>query len=197
MFWGVGALLAGTSYQAFSYEIKCVGYEFCVWTSWWEILYMVFSVASVNSMVAALAYSSADGKLRKKMIVYAIINLGVYLLVSIIGVSVPVKFLISFELMLVFLAPSILFLFILNLVRSRKQKSSLDLVLMGIWLWLGFTVGAYYAYYLLGYTEILWEQGVWFSDNDVLHIGLIIWMLSIAIGLGKKVLDTNNNIQPG
>jgi len=190
LLWGAGAVFAGTSYQAFSYEIKCVGYEYCIWTSWWEVIYMIFSVASVNAMMLAISYSSAAGKMRKRMSYYAIANFGVYIVILMVGAFLPLKFLISFELMLIFLAPGILFLFFLNLDRYRKQKNKKDLALLVTWLWLGATIGAYYLYYLLGITENLWEQGIWFSENDVLHIGLIIWMLYIAFGLDKKIEDS-------
>ena len=189
IFWGIGALLAGTSYQAFSYEIKCAGHPLCLWTSWWEILYMIFSVASVNAMMLAVARSSAAGKLRKGMTSYATLNSAFYLPVTLTGVFIPVKFLISFELMLVFLAPSILFMLFLSISRYLKFKLPLDRALIGTWLWLGATMAAYYAYLLLGFTEQLWEQGYWFSENDVLHIGLISWMLYIGLRLAKKVED--------
>ncbi|MCK7485154.1 MAG: hypothetical protein MZU97_06065 [Bacillus subtilis] len=39
--WGVGTLLAGTSYQAFGYELKCEGLDYCTFTSKFELAYLL------------------------------------------------------------------------------------------------------------------------------------------------------------
>lgn len=189
LLWGIGALLAGTSYEAFSYAIKCAGRDACLWTSWWEILYLIASVWSIDAMTMAVAYSSTTGKLRKMLSVYAIVNAVVYSIVVMIGTFIPIKFLISFELLLVVSAPGIITFFIINSWRYFKFKQSLDLTLLGTWIWLGVTIAAYFLYLISGNTATLWAKGIWFSENDVLHIGLIIWMLYIAFVLVPKVKD--------
>jgi hypothetical protein len=190
LLWGIGALLAGTSYEAFSYAIKCAGREFCLWTSWWEILYLIASVWSIDAMTLAVAYSSTTGKLRKALSVYAIINAILYFIIVMIGVFVPVKFLISFELLLVVAAPSIIAFFVINGWRYSKYELRLDLTLLVTWIWLGVTIVAYFLYLISGNAESLWARGLWFSANDVLHIGLIIWMLYIAFALMPQVKDS-------
>ncbi len=189
LLWGLGALLAGTSYEAFSYDIKCAGREFCVWTSWWEIAYLICSVWSIDAMTLAVAYSSTTGKLRKAFSVYAIINAIAYFIIVLIGVLIPVKFLISFELLLAVSAPGIVAFFIINGWRYYKHKRSPDLALLGAWLWLGITIAAYFLYLISDNTAALWKNGLWFSENDVLHIGLIAWMLYIAFVLAPRVKD--------
>ncbi len=189
LLWGIGALLAGTSYEAFSYAIKCAGRESCLWTSWWEIFYLIVSVWSIDAIMLAVAYSSTTGKLRKALSAYAIVNAIVYFIVVMIGALVPVKFLISFELLLVVAAPSILAFFFINSWRYSKYKLRPDLLLLGTWIWLGVTIVAYFFYLISGNTESLWAKGLWFSANDVLHIGLIIWMLYIWFFVAPKTLD--------
>lgn len=192
LLWGIGALLAGTSYEAFSYAIKCAGRDACLWTSWWEILYLIASVWSIDAMTMAVAYSSTTGKLRKMLSVYAIVNAVVYSIVVMVGTIIPIKFLISFELLLVVSAPGIITFFIINSWRYFKFKQSLDLTLLGTWIWLGVTIAAYFLYLISGSTAVLWEKRMWFSENDVLHIGLIIWMLYIGVVLAPKVIDDSS-----
>ena len=79
--------------------------------------------------------------------------------------------------------------FALSIWRYRALGEPLDLALLGTWLWLGITLGAYFVYLALGVTHDLWSQGIWFSENDVLHIELILWMIYIGLVVSKRVAD--------
>jgi len=187
--WGIGALLAGTSYQAFSYEIKCAGRQICKWTSWWEIYYLIFSAASIDAMMIATSFSSTAGKWRKSLITYTILKCFVYSSIIILGAILPLRFLVSFELLVIVSVPTVVLLLVLNFMRYKKYKQKSELALIGTWLWLGLTIGFYFLYYLLGITEKLYHKGLWFSANDVLHLGLIGWMLYIRFVMSPKLSD--------
>lgn len=189
LLWGLGALLAGTSYEAFSYAIKCAGRSACIWTSWWEIVYLLFSVASLNAMLVAEAFTCATGKLRRGLIGYAMVSMAAYSLVLLIGSLVPIKFLISFELLILVGTPNLVIFLVLNGRRYARNRQRMDLVLLGTWIWLILTIGAYFLYYILGFAQQLWSEGIWFTENDVLHIGLILWMIYIAGVVSRQVVD--------
>ncbi len=189
LLWGAGALFAGTSYQAFSYEIKCAGQALCSWTSWWEIIYLILSAASVDAMMIAVAYSSSVGTWRRVLITYALIHFALYVTVVLIGAFSLNKFLISFELLLIVAVPNIIACFLINGWRFNKNKNDIDSALLVTWLWLGLVFAGYFLYLTIDLTNALWERGIWFSENDVLHIGLMSWMLFLASYVIKRIVD--------
>ncbi len=192
LFWGIGTLFAGTSYQAFAWEIKCAGQAFCSWTSWYEVIYMIFEVASINALLVAVAHSTVRGKALKVAQGYAVTNMLIYLAVSLTGAFIPSWFMVSFELMMLFCFPGLVAAFVLNLRGYRRKKDPMNRNLVITWLFLLLVMVAYYAYLLSGIAEQLWADGIWFSANDVLHIGLILWMLYIAIAVRGRVGDLKN-----
>jgi len=187
--WGAGALVAGTSYQALGYELKCAGRALCTWTSWWEVVYLILSVASIDAMMLAVAYACTAGRWRKALTIYAIVNAALYAGTVLIGALIPVKFMVSFELLIVVAAPSILAFLIINGWRYAGRKDAMDLVLLGTWIGLALILGLYFLYAVMGFTQTLWARGFWFSDNDVLHIGLIIWMIYIDRVVAHRITD--------
>lgn len=187
--WGAGALLAGTSYQIFGYEIKCRGRQVSTWTSWWEVIYLVLQNLSMSAMLAAVAYSSSDGWLREVLLLYALANAIVYTSLTLAGGLIPKKRWITFERMVIFSAPILLIFLILNGWRYLSFASVLDQTLLITWLFLLMVMAAYWVYEKMNVTAWLWRRKIWFSENDVLHIGLIVWMLYIGLVLNEQIRD--------
>ncbi|MCP4750941.1 MAG: hypothetical protein GY866_08615 [Proteobacteria bacterium] len=191
IFWGIGALLAGTSYQAFGYEIKCAGRSTCAWTSWWEVTYLMFHQASMSAMLLAVAYSCTEGWLFTVLSVYAVSSAVVYLVLTFIGGIVPIKSLITFELAVSFSTPTILAFLVLNGWRYHTLGDPMDLALLGTWIFLLLSMAAYRIYDALEIPRKLWAKGrgIWFSENDVLHICLILWVIYIATVVANRIED--------
>jgi hypothetical protein len=187
--WGVGALLAGTSYQAFGYEIKCAGRQTCRWTSWWEVVYLMYQQVSINAMLIAVAYSCTAGPFRIVLLRYALLSSVLYVSLVSVGGMLPVKHLITFEFMLWFSSPVFFFFCCFSAWRYVLTTNPMDLVLLGSWLILSGTLAAYWVYGKLGITKRLWAKGIWFSDNDVLHVLLILWMIYIAAVVADRIED--------
>jgi hypothetical protein len=189
--WGVGALLAGTSYQAFGYQLKCENRPKVVWTSWWEVIYLIFQQVSVSVMLVAVAYSCLGEVGQTVSIAVAVLVSIIYTLLVGYGAFKPVKGLITFELMVHFCTPIIVFLVGLNVRRYWQLGQTIDLALLGVWFGLIVTMVLFNAYMAAGFTQKLWQQGRWFSENDVLHVALIVWIAYIAFVVAPHIVDLN------
>ncbi len=186
---GLGALFAGTSYQAFGYEIKCNGRAFCTYTSWWEVIYMLLSVPGMNAFLVASAYTNTKDNFRKAIVAYALINTIVYSALLLYGAFSPIRFLVSFECLVLVSAPSVFFLLFLHGLAYAKNKDLLNLSLLNGWL-IFIAVGVAYGVYLSsGLTQRLWQNRIWFTENDVLHVGMICWVYYLLKNLPDKVMD--------
>lgn len=187
--WAISTFLAGTSYQALSYELKCAGRSVCLWTTWFEIWYLLLFVLSMNVIIIAVSFSSTQGKARKVLVGYALISTLTYTITVLIGAFKPDQFMASFECMVLFAFPTFIILLAINITRFIRLRKQLDLVLVGAWVLMLLTVVAYFLFYISGYAAILWEKGIWFNANDVLHLTLILWIIYFQFVVLKKIED--------
>lgn len=189
--WAVSTFSAGTSYQALSYELKYAGRTIGLWTTWWEIWYLLLFVVAMNAITVAVAFSSSSGKTRKGIIGYAAASASVYSALVLTGAFLPNQFLVSFEFMVLFASPTFLILLTVNIAGFVKTKRPLELLLAGAWIFMLLIVAAYFGFYVSGYAAVLWARGIWFNENDVLHIGLIVWIFYLVFAVSKKVEDAS------
>jgi hypothetical protein len=187
--WAISTFSAGTSYQAFSYEIKCAGNDLCNWTSWWEIWYMALYVLSMGIIAAAVAFSSLTRQARKPFLIYLMLITLVYEVVLFSGALLPNQLMVSFEFMLLFIVPTFLVLFAINITGYRRRKEALEARLLLAWVLMGLVTAAYFGFLLSGIAKQLWDSGIWFNANDVLHIGLIGWVLYLVFRCENLITD--------
>ena len=183
---GLAAGSAGISYQAFSYELKCAGRDFCALTNGYEIAYSLMQVASMSAMVVAVAYALATERARRAITVYAVLNLVVYVAVTVAGILLPSAFLLSFELLLLFAVPALVIAAVLAI---RRWQEPLARRILWVLVLLVLVQVAYLLYFALGITESLWASGIYFSANDVLHVGMLAWLAITAGALGPALMD--------
>ena len=183
---GLAAGSAGISYQAFSYELKCAGREYCVLTNSYEIAYSLLQVASMSAMVVAVAFALAGERVRRAIAGYAIINVAVYIVITIAGILMPSALLLSFEVLLLFAVPALILVAVLAI---RNWQELLARRILWVLVLLVLVQVAYLVYFSLGITESLWASGVYFSANDVLHVGMLIWLVVTGVALGPALRD--------
>ena len=144
-------------------------------------------------MLIAVAYACTSGRLRRGLIIYAGANVVVYLGITLAGVLLPSAVLLSFAVLMLFALPGILIVILVAARRYRTTHDPMDrsLVIAAVLL-IGVQV-AYFAYWAAGLTAVLWDegQGFYFSENDVLHIGMILWLWYVVAVVGRHLRDAS------
>ena len=190
---GIGAALAGVSYQAFSYELKCAGLDLCRLTNGWEVGYSLTQACSASAVLIAVAHACTTDRLRRGLIIFAIANVAVYLVVTVIGVLAPSAPLLSFAVLMLFALPGIVIVIVVAGGRYRATRDPMDRSLVIAAVLLVLVQVAYFAYYAAGITAVLWDDGsgFYFSENDVLHVGLILWLWYVVAVVGRHLRDAS------
>lgn len=191
---GVGSISAGISFQAFSYELKCAGLEYCRLTNGFEVGFSVAQALSVSSMLIVVAFACTRSGLRRGLIIYSVLNAVVYCIVTIAAVMIPSALLLSFSVLMFFSVPGLIAVVIVAGSRYRRSRAAVDrrLMITGIFILTVQTV--FFIYGMLGITAKLWDggQGIFFSDNDVLHTGMIAWTCYVFFALRHTLRDRSS-----
>lgn len=142
-------------------------------------------------MVVAVAFACTLGRTRTILISYAVTNAALYCVVTVIGVMVPSALALSFSVLMLFALPGVIIVIAITARRLRQPKeraiftAAVLLLLVQV---------AYYAYWASGLTKALWNSsGIYFSENDVLHIGFILWLAYLLWRVGPTLDDREND----
>jgi len=194
--WGLGALAAGTSYQAFGYMLKGAGRTWVAYTSDFELAYLLLTCWSIDFLVAATAHSVAEGKARSLLLGYAKVHAVAYSAILLVGAVVPVRFLISYEGFMAMNGASFVIMFAFSVARRRRSQDRPSLEFL--WLWLGFLVVnlGYFAVLFSGIPARLYAgSGIWFNANDTLHVLLLVWMVAGYLLLRRSLKDAETSME--
>ncbi len=188
---GIGAALAGVSYQAFGYVLKCAGRDLCVLTDGYEVGYSLAQALSVSAMLTAVSYACATAGLRRGLIGYAVLNAVLYGAICVAGVMMPSARLLSYFVLMLFALPGILIVIVVSTRRYLRNHDAMDESLVVGTLLLVGVQAAYFAYQSAGLTKTLWDdgRGFYFSENDVLHVGMMVWLAYVVFVVGKHLRD--------
>lgn len=185
----VGAMAAGTSFQAFGYEIKCQGKDLCDITSWYEVVYNVLTVWSACFILLGICVAFLHRKKIKPILALCVLYSLAFIVLSILAYQQNYYTILSFEFLLLYISPiyfSVLALVITKYFKSADESTNKYLKSFGI---LVLTMLGYYIYLELGIGELLWTIGIWFSANDVLHLGMIGWLFYVSNYVLQNVQD--------
>lgn len=174
LFWGLGAFFAGLSYQAFGYALKCGDPVACTYTDWAELLYMVLTVLSLNALLVAYAHFDLPTRFRRLYLTLAFSSVVGYTFFQGLGMLLPNRFMVSYEGLLVFLAPNLMVFLITDFT---YRKNPVHQRLLWLWIMFIFVNAAYFISLFSGQGPWLMSRfGLWFNENDTLHVLLILWM---------------------
>lgn len=207
--WGLGAFLAGLSYEALEWHLKCELHDDndrCVLYSWLELVYVMFQVAACDFSLLGSLFVSRFVKVRW---FWRIFWLGMfdYLFYSFfvaIGGILGVQKYMSFEFCLVFCGLSMivgvgvsLVLPLYHFLSEKKQGQKIteflpprDMAMLRSWGIMTLSGVVYFLYYSIpfmsypNFESFLWDQyGIWITANDFLHILLTWWAISMLNNL--------------
>jgi hypothetical protein len=80
---------------------------------------------------------------------------------------------------------------VLSTLRYLRDHDAKNLSLLISTLLLVVVQVAYFTYDAAGLTETLWDhgRGFYFSENDVLHVGMMLWLVYVVFVVGKRLRD--------
>ncbi|CAM9905739.1 unnamed protein product [Discosporangium mesarthrocarpum] len=195
--WGAGAFLAGLSYEALEWHLKCTSpaKSYCLQFSWLEIAYVILQVAACDVILLAVAFSSQVTSPRWFLVaVYvAAVDFLMYVCLVAVGALLGHVFFLSFEFCLIMGGIPMLGALLINIGSYLKLRFGTNTGIAVVpaameaqrrmvvsWVLMVISGVAYYLYLETGIQYKLWcDYRIWATANDVLHILLLAWLWSL------------------